>query len=104
FSFLSGLLVAFSNLKSRVFNKIQPLFAKRRGWGVPGRISSTESITSRLSCSHIAILLAAILLFAPAAFAKSQAAPPANAVPANFFGMHFHHAGTTTPWPAMPIG
>jgi Glycosyl hydrolases family 39 len=29
---------------------------------------------------------------------------PAREIPANYFGMHFHHAGTTTPWPDLPIG
>src|SRR2546421_9700632 len=63
FSCFSGLFVAFSKLKSCVFKKIQPLFAKRRGWGVPRRISSMESTIYRLAASrHVAVLLAAILL------------------------------------------
>src|SRR2546421_12219 len=40
FSCFSGLFVAFSKLKSCVFNKIQPLFAEHQGWGVRPRISS----------------------------------------------------------------
>jgi len=30
--------------------------------------------------------------------------PPRELVPQSFFGMHIHHAGTTTSWPAVPVG
>ena len=41
---------------------------------------------------------------APAQKDRLHLTAPAREIPANFFGMHFHHAGKTTPWPAMPIG
>jgi hypothetical protein len=30
--------------------------------------------------------------------------PPQQIVPQSFFGMHIHHANTSTPWPSVPIG
>lgn len=30
--------------------------------------------------------------------------PPREEVPASFFGMHIHHAASTTPWPSVPVG
>lgn len=35
----------------------------------------------------------------PAALNSANLAP----IPADFFGMHFHHIGSTTPWPDIPI-
>lgn len=29
--------------------------------------------------------------------------PPNAVIPAELFGMHFHHLGSTTPWPAVPV-
>jgi hypothetical protein len=30
--------------------------------------------------------------------------PSTQQIPRSFFGMHIHHAGDTTPWPAVPMG
>src|SRR5271170_7464431 len=30
--------------------------------------------------------------------------PPQQIVPQSFFGMHIHHANTSTPWPSVPLG
>jgi len=49
-------------------------------------------------------LLAILALLAARADGKFQLAPPSERIPASFFGMHIHHAATTTPWPAVPIG
>ena len=42
-------------------------------------------------------------LFSAQAADLQHLVPPSNPVPPEFFGMHIHHAGDTTPWPAVPI-
>jgi glycosyl hydrolase family 39 (putative alpha-L-iduronidase) len=51
------------------------------------------------------IVLAAVLFTAPSVEACLPALNSANRgpIPAEFFGMHFHHIGSTTPWPNVPI-
>ncbi len=38
------------------------------------------------------------------ASARAADTPPVEPIPRVFFGMHFHRADTTTPWPKVPIG
>lgn len=56
------------------------------------------------------ILLSCALSFALSAGLEGQAgiapsiSPPSAPISAQLFGMHFHHLGSTTPWPDVPIG
>src|SRR4051812_48189193 len=64
-----------------------------------------HAFMNRTIRTSIALLVtAASLLFAAPLENSSQRVAPAREVPPNYFGMHFHHAGTTTPWPAVAIG
>jgi len=48
--------------------------------------------------------LAATLAITPGIDLRSESiSPPATVIPAELFGMHFHHIGGNTPWPATPI-
>lgn len=51
------------------------------------------------------VLLTAILVATPARDSgrASSLTPPTTVIPAELFGMHFHHLGGTTPWPAVPV-
>jgi hypothetical protein len=35
---------------------------------------------------------------------SSPLVPPPQTIPETFFGLHIHHAGSATPWPAVPMG
>src|SRR5579864_2506756 len=48
----------------------------------------------------------ALLFFATlSAFAVDQnkLVPPSQQIPPTLFGMHIHRAGSTTPWPTVPV-
>src|SRR4051794_8649487 len=70
----------------------------------------SSSRIARTTCTGAALFLAiATLVFLGPRKNQSARAveirePQRTEIPATFFGMHFHHAGTTTPWPAEPIG
>jgi Glycosyl hydrolases family 39 len=70
----------------------------------------SSSPIARATRKAVALLFAATTaLFATTQKNESQRPAEtqgrqAREIPATFFGMHFHHAGTTTPWPAEPIG
>jgi Glycosyl hydrolases family 39 len=49
-------------------------------------------------------MLVAGLLFVVRAEKRERLAPPSALVPATLFGMHIHHAGDSTPWPAVSFG
>jgi len=53
----------------------------------------------------LSIVVSFAILLAPGAQSGPTAAltPPPIPVPSELFGMHFHHLGTTTPWPGIPI-
>ena len=51
--------------------------------------------------SFLALILAATP--ACALIESLSVTPPAAEIPAELFGMHFHHLGSTTPWPAVPV-
>lgn len=50
--------------------------------------------------SALSVVLSAGLLHSAAPVGIT---PPAGPIPAELFGMHFHHIGSTTPWPEVPI-
>ena len=54
---------------------------------------------------RISSFFAAILAVTSAcSFTESPfVTPPGAVIPAELFGMHFHHLGSTTPWPAVPV-
>jgi hypothetical protein len=61
-----------------------------------------------MSLAHfvVAPLLAALLAVAPIEVRAENPVsltPPPQQIPRSFFGMHIHHAGDTTPWPAVPM-
>jgi Glycosyl hydrolases family 39 len=58
---------------------------------------------ARLKRAITAGLLAGQLLFGGTQLRERLTAPSAM-VPATLFGMHMHHAGDTTPWPAVSFG
>ena len=61
-------------------------------------------LSMKLRCVHSAIL-SVVLSVGPLAqcAATVSISPPSGPIPAEFFGMHFHHLGSTTPWPEVPI-
>jgi len=62
-------------------------------------------ISKRFVQVSLSNFLALILAVTPArAVSESRSVtPPAAVIPAELFGMHFHHLGNTTPWPAVPV-
>ncbi len=52
----------------------------------------------------VAVVAGIFLALSGGAASRAADMPPAEPIPRAFFGMHFHRADTTTPWPAVPIG
>lgn len=56
---------------------------------------------ARRSC--FTTLLLAALLACEASVCGQTSSPSQDTVTPDFFGMHIHHAGSTTPWPSVPF-
>jgi len=49
------------------------------------------------------ILSIALSAGSTAQVGPGQLTPPSGPIPRELFGMHFHHLGSTTPWPEVPV-
>jgi hypothetical protein len=54
--------------------------------------------------SVLLVALAAVVLLAVSPVAGETLTPSTDTIPPTLFGMHIHHIGTYTPWPAVPFG
>ena len=51
----------------------------------------------------VGIVLVLLAALSASAVDQAKLAPPPQQIPAIFFGMHIHRAGSSTPWPSVPV-